>query len=196
MVSIRKIRDSEIAELEDIIRILADPSDQKKFAAIDQGMKISAKYIWIMTDIPRLGVTDYIGDNAGTVRRFFNETVAFITGSKARPIRIESWDGIIRDIVRQYDLTQTQIGNVGSLSVSRSIERRGLTAGSVGDSEVDKTLLSYGHDKIMLKWIVREDGVYDMLKTIMLLASVYKRYYPNADGSPQPAQAPSADSDS
>lgn len=182
MSSTKQILDSDILDLEDIIRILADPVEDKKFSAIDQGLKISAKYIWIMRSIPVLGVTDYIGDNAGTVRRFFNETVQFIEG-KRRPIRIESWHGIITDIIRQYDENQQLFGNIGSQFVTKSVERRGLVSTSVGHSAVDRSLLSYAHYEIMLKWMVRDDGVYDMLKSILLLTSIYKRYYPNGDGS-------------
>lgn len=182
MTLIRQVSDGHIQELEEIIRILSDPTEQRRFETIDRGLKISAKYIWIMRSIPKLGVTEYIGDNAGTVKRFFNETVGFIEG-KARPIRIESWNGIIRDIIRQYDLSQQIYGNVGSQSVTKAVQRSGFSSSGVGHNEVDRSLLSYAHYEIMLKWIVREDGVYDMLKSILLLTSIYKRYYPHGDGS-------------
>lgn len=182
MSLINKISDTDIKDLENMISILSDPTDQRKFDAIHEGLAISAKYIWIMYAIPKLGVTEYIGANAGTVRRFFNETVEFIEG-KSRLIRIDTWNGIIRDIARQYDLTQQQLGNVGSQTINKPIQRSGLSATSVGHKALDRSLLSYAHYVIIEKWLIREDGIYDMLKSILLLASIYKRYYPNADGN-------------
>lgn len=183
MSSIRQVLDGDIAALEDIVKIMADPLESQKFSVVDQGLNISAKYIWVMKAIPTTNVTAFIGNNAATVRRFFNETVEFVTTGKRRPIRVESWDGIIRDIATQYDIEQQQVGNIGALSVSRSVERRGLTAMRVGHVDLDHSLSTMADDDIICKWIVREDGVYDMLRSIVLLMAIYKRYCPNADGS-------------
>lgn len=175
-----KISDSDISILETITLALAQPDKGNEFQNITRGMEIAAKYIWVLGAIANGHVADSIPDGGGVFRRFYNETASLIVNDAPRTIRVESWCGIIRDMVSDYvDQQAESIGNVGNLVVLTSRSNTGLNARQLGRDDLNKSLLSYAPYEIMERWIYSRSGINDMLQSILLMVIVYKTF--NAD---------------
>lgn len=156
-------------------------------------VQLCSKFIYLVHEFGK-NPPKAISDDAATSLRFYNESVDFILG-KRRPIRIETWRGIIENISGVLDRhgeksnvgtlgtggnpfigrrkTQDTVVSMGAIGASEKISANGNVASSFGSYEVKRDLLSYELEDIMSMWISRENGIDDMLFTLGSLAELH-----------------------
>jgi hypothetical protein len=173
MVSIDRVKAS-IVQLDDLWTLFqANPMQARRFETIHSVIEVCATLIPLMSGFAaKPPVTGALYDS-DTVRRFYNESVGFILG-EGRPIRLELWAGIINDI---YDTPKEGlVGNKGSITGQQFARFKGdnrVTAPSFGQGHVRKELLSYAHRDILHMWLLRKNGIDDMLQTLTALSKIY-----------------------
>ncbi len=125
---------------------------------------------------------DGITDSAGLVKRFYNETVGFIMGEK-RTINLEVWEGLINDITGYKDKQSwnEMCGSKGSIGANQMMFSHDRSSDFVASSNVvhkgiREDLLLYAHRDILHKWINRQNGIDDMLYSLVLMAKIYSVY--------------------
>lgn len=173
-----RISNSDITALEDIVKLISSPADGSTFDNITKGLELAARYIWVVSSVTNPEVINNIPDGGSVFRRFFNESVALIANDKARTIRIESWVGIIKDMVHANSGNSVDsLGSVGNIVIARSTSTAGMNARQIGTDDLNKSLLSYAPYEVMERWIYSPRGIDDMLQSLLLMCIVYKTFY-------------------
>lgn len=177
-MELRTVSDSDIAALSEVVRIVGMPDTGTTFTAIANGLEIASKYIWVVQAVAAYKIADVIPDGGGVFRRFYNETANLIACDTKRTIRVESWAGIIGDMVAQAQPDNADVVNIGTTMVLRTNSgSAGMNARQLGHDDLNKSLLSYAPYEIMERWIYSRDGINDMLQSILMLLTVYKTFY-------------------
>lgn len=170
-----KIDDSTIARLTELSTLFQTNTLQaRRFESIHSVINVCAGMINLMRMFAAQPIVNGVSYDSNTVIRFYNETVGFILG-ESRPIRMEIWSGIINDI---YDQTPDGlVGNNGSVQAAEKWGRlKGdnvLTAPSFGQTSIRKELLSYAHRDILHMWLLRPNGIDDMLHALTAISKIY-----------------------
>lgn len=146
--------------------------ESRKFSTIHNVIETCAILIPMIRHIAAKEVVGGVLCDSDTVRRYYNESVGFILG-EPRPIRNEVWSGIINDIYAKSP--KGLVGNAGSITAQRFVRRGGdnkVSAPNFGDIALRKELLSYAHRDILHMWMLRPNGIDDMLRTLTSFAKV------------------------
>lgn len=116
----------------------------------------------------------------GMIRRFYNETVAFILDGRPRTMDINIWWGIVNDMTGYMNAFHEKhnVGTVHNVSAEYyfmmpKLNTAQFASQAVQDKDVDKRLLSYAHCDIVQMWMTRGNGMDDMFMTLSMLSKIY-----------------------
>lgn len=165
--------DAVRGEIEDLVSLVQTKRmESRSFETIDQIMKVCAKAIPVVYQVPTQADNYFSNETMGTMFRFYNETVKYIMEGTPRSMPLNSWKAIIEDIAKDWSVIESRGGNIGGGVIKQpTFKRPTVSTDRLKEINVDKSLLSYAHHDIVYKWIERENGVDDMLITLHLLIS-------------------------
>lgn len=113
-------------------------------------------------------------------RKFYNETVGFILGEK-RTVNVIGWEGLINDLTGFNDEARWatnmpgSVGSIGSRQLGRyrSWALSPLTSEEMKSHYIRGEMLSYAHRDILKMWMLRPNGLDDMLFSLVMMAKIF-----------------------
>ncbi len=179
----RRLERADVQLLEECLEgVLSNPSGTTSWSFIDKCIKACAGVIWIAHDFPHcIDVTkaESVG-GSGTIQRFFNETVNYITGS-SRTLQIESWLGIINEVCVAGDVANTKVGNIGTSMTFKPKEMFAINTQGIAHSGISLNLQNMTHDAILYKWLMRPAGLVDAVLTLRCMVLIYQHFYSDSE---------------
>ena len=143
---------------------------------IDACIQTTIRNCWLLRAF--VSITDPQGNQIrypDVVVRFYNETVGFIMG-EPRTIRTETWEGLLDASLPKSNEPQKVIGNIGSQIISAYFGSTNETKPAlvrVSGDKIDRRLLSLSESDIIYMWIMRQNGLDDMVRVMPILSGVY-----------------------
>lgn len=148
---------------------------------IDACLQTCCRHIWLVRELGKM--RNSAGDTVrppDVVVKFYNEMVCYIVGG-TRSIRVETWASILDAALPDKPATRQVAGNIGSQIVDAFFGAPSETTPALMQVSVDKIrrdLLNMPENEIIYMWMMRPNGLDDMIRTLPMVARIYDAILP------------------